>query len=239
MISPRERRGGPTPPAPLPEGKGVMARNASSGSPKISEFRRSFSPFPSGWGAGGVGPGAETKFPFSTPSARPASLTASQVPPEVGSVGRIATRFPNGCVRGGRAAARVRDSSRLNASRTPFGGTGMMVSVHTIGLGRVPVGLIVGTVEGTGRDQPARPARSVTITGTNVVWLIVGAPSWLHGFSGDMFSIHPLTLGSIQLKSIMPGTTPSRIARITSGSRHAASRGVSSGKACVAGFVPR
>jgi selenocysteine-specific elongation factor len=43
---------GPTPPAPLPEGKGVTAREASSDSPDAIDIQRSFSPFPSGRGAG-------------------------------------------------------------------------------------------------------------------------------------------------------------------------------------------
>ncbi len=60
----------PTPPSPLPEGRGVNARTASSNSPQASERRRSYSPpfreglgvgssscspFPSGRGDGGVG----------------------------------------------------------------------------------------------------------------------------------------------------------------------------------------
>ena len=46
--------GEPTPPAPLPEGKGESAREVSRRTASVSE-RVSSSPFPSGRGAGGVG----------------------------------------------------------------------------------------------------------------------------------------------------------------------------------------
>ncbi len=47
----------PTPPAPLPEGRGENARDASSNSPEASVFRRSFSPpFREGLGVGSSSP---------------------------------------------------------------------------------------------------------------------------------------------------------------------------------------
>jgi len=56
------RAEGPTPPTPLPEGRGGNAREASSDSPEATEFRRSFSPLPSGRGAGGVDPSFSSPF---------------------------------------------------------------------------------------------------------------------------------------------------------------------------------
>jgi acyl-[acyl-carrier-protein]-phospholipid O-acyltransferase/long-chain-fatty-acid--[acyl-carrier-protein] ligase len=55
----------PPPPTPLPEGKGVNARQASSESSDATELRRSDSPFPSGRGIGGVG-----SSPLSAPNLR-------------------------------------------------------------------------------------------------------------------------------------------------------------------------
>lgn len=84
--------------------------------------------------------GTPCSFRLRIATAIPASFTAIHVPPPSGSLGCIARRFPTKTVAGGVPRARVRCSSRLNASRNvaretarAFGEVsvvGMIESVH-------------------------------------------------------------------------------------------------------------